>query len=370
MKVKIILLVLIFNIFLINGVLAESNVQNVTLEIHQLWDFSNEIDASVTETIYSNENWTYYDHICFDPNSEFINYFVYKDDFEIPEIRIYRPIIYESTTLECINVPEIFIKKNETIKREYTFLRVSAPCKLYHPYLDRNILTLDNRLFPFDKYYFSLKVKVEDINQKYSADIIFPASFEIDNITITSPISKRLHEDQNIIIFRTGYYHYHEIYTSILNEENKFVGHIPLIEIPTKSQIDNEHYSVQSLNNSYLEIKFLYGRPDLFKMVFFVSILIMLGVTYYSYPLNKKEKINKYLLTIVSIWAGQEGVSFLQGHRPLNLTLFDLTIVIIFIPFIPNLIYLLSRKKSFIFKMLVFLKNWIDNKIVKYKLQK
>ena len=96
MKVKIILLVLIFNIFLINGVLAESNVQNVTLEIHQLWDFSNEIDASVTETIYSNENWTYYDHICFDPNSEFINYFVYKDDFEIPEIRIYRPIIYES----------------------------------------------------------------------------------------------------------------------------------------------------------------------------------------------------------------------------------------------------------------------------------
>ena len=105
-------------------------------------------------------------------------------------------------------------------------------------------------------------------------------------------------------------------------------------------------------------------------MVFFVSILIMLGVTYYSYPLNKKEKINKYLLTIVSIWAGQEGVSFLQGHRPLNLTLFDLTIVIIFIPFIQNLIYLLSRKKSFIFKMLVFLKNWIDNKIVKYKLQK
>lgn len=370
MKVKVILLVLIFTIFLINGVLAESNVQNVTLEIHQLWDFSNEIDASVTETIYSNENWTYYDHICFDSNSEFINYFVYQNDFEIPEIRIYRPIIYESTTLKCINIPEIYIKKNETLKREYTFLRVSAPYKLYNPYLDRNFLTLDNRLFPFDKYYFLLKVKVVDINQKYSADIIFPASFEIDNITITSPIFKRLYEDQNIKTFRTGYYHINEIYTSKSNEENKFVGHIPLIEIPTKSQIDNKLSSIQSQNNSFLEIKFSYGRPDLFKMVFIVSILIMLVVTYYSYPLNKKEKTNKYLLTIVSIWAGQEGVSFLQGHRPLNLTLFDLTIVIIFIPFILNLIYLLSRKKSFIFKMLVFLKNWIDNKIVKYKLQK
>ena len=372
MKVKVILLVLIFTIFLINGVLAESNVQNVTLEIHQLWDFSNEIDASVTETIYSNENWTYYDHICFDSNSEFINYFVYQNDFEIPEIRIYRPIIYESTTLKCINFPEIFITKNETLKREYTFLRVSTPHKYYSQYLDRNILTRDNRLFPYDKYYFSLKVQVVDINKKYSADIIFPASFEIDNITIICPVYKLLHEDQNIEIYRTGYYHYdiNEIYTSKSNEENKFVVHIPLIEIPTKSQIDNEHSSIQSQNNSDLEIKFSYVRPYLFKMVFIVSILIMLGVTYYSYPLNQKEKTNKYLLTIVSIWAGQEGVSFLQGHRPLNLTLFDLTIVIIFIPFIPNLKYLLSRKKSFIFKMLVFLKNWIDNKIVKYKLQK
>lgn len=317
MKFKIILFILLFTILSLNSVKAESNPQNITLRLHQVWDFSSEIDADVTDIISTNQDWIIPGNIGITQNSEVVDYFVYLNNSNsFPEITIFRP-----TNDTVVEAPDYLLTKNKTLIKKYTFLRASTSTKF--AYFD-----LDNFFFPFDEYNFLFVLPVKDYNQKYSADIIFPASFEIKNVSISSPFIG-FYKDERISFTVAGILNRKQILESKSIEEYKFRAYIPEINVLNRAQVDKKFGQAQDPNINFLLVKYTYGRPTFFMLIFFISIVFMFLVTYLSHPLSNKSKseIKQYSLTIGSIWAGQEGVSFLQGHRPLSITLYDFTIV-------------------------------------------
>lgn len=354
MKVKIILLFFLFLVFSLNSAKAESNAQNVTIQLHQILDFSSETDATVTDIIRTNEDWNISGNIGLATNIEVVDYFVYIDDSNNPPvIAIYRPTIGNS-----VQVQNLLLEKNKTLIRKYTILGVSKPTQTNFTrfiYFERG-----RRFFPLDEYNFLLTLPVQDYNQNYSADIIFPSSFEIINgsVFISRPcIEQRKKED--ILLTVAGICQRDKIPESKSIEEYKYKTFIPLEEIPNSAQ-GKYFQHTQNPNKNYLEIKYSYGRPFLFKLIFFISLGFMFLVTYLSYPLSK-EKISNYLVTIGSIWAAQESVSLLQGHRPLELTLYDYTIVVILIPLFLHLTSLAPRFRVFIQKKIRYTKQKLKN---------
>ncbi len=127
-------------------------------------------------------------------------------------------------------------------------------------------------------------------------------------------------------------------------EEYKYIAYVPLRDIPNSNTAQAKYFEhTQNPSKNGLTLEFIYGRPMLFIQIYFISIIFMFLITYLSYPLSNKGDIKQYFLTIGSIWAGQEGVSFLQGHRPLSLTLYDYTIV-----FILTCVVIIYRKPLFL----------------------
>src|SRR5665811_853771 len=120
MKVKIILILILF--FLLNSAKGEQNPQNITIELHQVLEFSSETDATVIDTIRTNENWII--PIGSDTeNSTIVNYFIYIDDpNSLPIITLYRP-----TRENRIPPSDYNLSKNKTLIRKYTILHASSP---------------------------------------------------------------------------------------------------------------------------------------------------------------------------------------------------------------------------------------------------
>lgn len=316
MKIKMsLLIILILIVISLSNVKAESDIQNTTIQFHQIWDFSSEIDADVTDIISTNHDWIIPGNIGITQNSEVVNYFAYLNNSDsFPETTIFRPTIDN-----VVQAPDYLLTKNKTLIKKYTFLRASTSNKF--AYFD-----LDNFFFPFDEYNFMFVLPVKDYNQKYSADIIFPASFEIKNVDISSPFIG-LYKDEKISFTVAGILNRKQILESKSIEEYKFRAYIPEINVLNRAQVNEKLGKAQDPNINYLLVKYTYGRPTLFKLVFIISLVLMLLITYLMYSFKNKQEIIHYSLTIGSIWAGQEGVSFLQGHRPLSITLYDFTIV-------------------------------------------
>ena len=342
MNIRIILLFLLFIVLSLNSVNAESNPQNITIRLHQVWEFSSETDASVTDIISTNEDWIIPATIGLIQDSEVLNYFIYYDNpNSLPENTIFRPTIDN-----IVQVPDDILIKNKTLFKKYTFLHASTPTKFAN-------FDLNNFFFPFDEYNFLFVLPVKDYNQKYSADIIFPPSFEIKNVSMSSPFVA-FYKDENISFNVAGILNRKKILKSKSIEEYKFRAYIPEINVLNRAQVNDKFAEVQEPNINYLRVKYTYGRPTLFILVFVISLVLMLLITYLSYPLKNNQEIIKYSLTIGSIWVGQEGVSFLQGHRPLSITLYDYTIVFILIcviiiyrsPLLLNLKDFITSKKN------------------------
>lgn len=435
MKVKIILLVLLI-IVSSNNVYAKSDAQDITLEFHQNWYFLNENDALVTETISTNEDLDIPSGIGLAQNIEVVDYSAYLDDpNSLPVNTSYRP----KKDGNGIHVPNFRLLKNRTFIRKFTFLQVSNPVNFSY-------FNLTTFYFPFDKYNFLLVIPMMDYSQNYSADIIFPASFEIEkNLTIYYPfvefiggfsfswddIGNQGNDDEKLeeflqlyidwvktakidkidnktirvskginyislilndektkatlkiddgrtdeltaktengklniypfMVFRAG----HKIPKSGLLksksiEEYKYTAYVPEMYIPDNSQ------SKFFPQEPFAKINFTYGRPDLFKLIFFISLGFMFLVTYLLNPLKDKEQIKSYLLTMGSIWSVQEGVSFLQGHRPLELTLYDYTILIILIPLFLHLKSLAPPFKVLIQNKIISTKQKLKNMYEKF----
>jgi hypothetical protein len=95
----------------------------------------------------------------------------------------------------------------------------------------------------------------------------------------------------------------------------------------------NDSHNLE-LRNYNQTVEFVYGRPQMYIILFFLSIMAMVIVIILSYPIDNKKKVLKACSYMGSIWIAQEGVIFLQGHRPLEFTLYDATISLISIPFI------------------------------------
>lgn len=177
--------------------------------------------------------------------------------------------------------------------------------------------------FPFDRYYFLFVLPMMNYSQDYSADIIFPASFEIMDINPSPnyPCIVGQEEVEGIKFTLAGICE-NKILASKSIEEYKYTVYVLKMHLQNSSQ--SKYFQ---LSKSYAIVNFIYGRPNLFNNIFFISLFFIFLVTCLSYPLKDKEKIKNYLLQIGSVWTAQEGVSFLQGHRPLELTLYDLTII-------------------------------------------
>lgn len=355
MKIKIILVIFLFLAFSLNGVKAESNAQNVTIQLHQIWDFSSETDATVTDIFRTNEDWTIPGGIGLIPNAEVMDYFEYLDDFNSSPISsIYRP-----TKENRVQVGNYNLSKNRTFISKFKILGFSQPTKFFIFYLDR-------AFFPFDEYNFLFGLPVQDYNQNYSADIIFPSSFEIidSSVLISRPCVEQWKKEE-ILLTMAGICQRKKLPESKSIEEYKYKAFIPLEEIPNSAQREYLQHT-QNPNKNYLLIKYSYGRPFLFKLIFFISIGFMFLVTYLSNPLKGKEKIKSYLLTMGSIWSVQEGISFLQGHRPLELTLYDYTILIILIPLFLHLKSLAPPFKVLIQNKIIYTKQKLKNVYEKF----
>lgn len=415
MKNKIVLLVLLITISSHN-VYAKSDAHDITLEIHQNWYFLNENDSSVTETLSTNEDLDIPSDIGVDENIEVVNYFAYLDDpNSLPVNTSYRP----KKDGNLIHLPNFRLLKNRTLIRKFTFLQISKSVNFSY-------FNLTTFYFPFDKYNFSLVIPMMGYGQNYSADIIFPASFEIEETNIYYPfvepiggfwfswddlgnqgnddvklrqflqlynidwvntasierindktirvwngiplslihsLSLTLNDEKTnailiiddgrtdklnakrengklniypIKVFGAGH-KIPKISISKSIEEYKYTAYVSQMYIPDISQVNFFP------NKPNAETSFTYGRPDLFKNIFKISLIFMILVTIFLYPLKDKEKMKNYLLSIGGIWAAQEGVVFLQGHRPLELTLYDFTIL-------PPVIYLVICIAIYYFK--------------------
>lgn len=362
MKFKLILS-LLFVVFLLNPTQGETE-ENITVEIHQIWDFFNNKDASVTEIITSNGDINISGNIEFQDGSHIYDYFVYiNDSNNLPETTIYRPTIKNR-----MEVPTLSLIKNKKMIRKYTFFGISQPEKIN--LTDSISFEIGAQWFPLDEYNFLLSLPVREYYQIYSANIIFPASFKIKNssVDIISPVIQQTEFKNGILMTFSGLYRQKKMPESYIIEEYKYKTYIPLKKIPNLYQINKYPRQNQTSNKNYLKINYTYERPFLFKLIFGISIILMGLVTYLSIPLNSVKKKKNYLLTMVSIWAGQEGVSFLQGHRPLEITLYDFTIVIILLPlfiyciiFIKKLYFASLRKTNYLIKFLNNLihKSWV-----------
>lgn len=337
MKYKLILL-LLFVVFLLNPTHGETE-ENITVEIHQKWNFFNNKDASVTEIITSNGDINISGNVGFQENSKVFDYFVYINGSNShPETIIYRP-----TVGKVIEVPNISLMENKKIIRKYTVLNISKPTTIDFT----KFIHIEKGLswFPFDGYIFEYYYPVNNYNQSYIIDIIFPASFKIKDSIIFSrqPIIDPVQIEGDWYVFG-DLSAWEEMPESYIIEEYKYKAYVPLKNLPNSILINKYTWDTQDINHKFLRIKYTYERPYLFKLIFLISISLMLLVYNFSIPLNTNTKRKTFLLTITSIWVGQEGVSFLQGHRPLDILLYDLTIFIVFLIIFVNE-YISSTKK-------------------------
>lgn len=337
MKFKLIILLLCV-VFLLNPTQGETE-ENITVEIHQIWDFFNNKDASVTEIITSNGDINISGNIGFQENSNIFDYFVYINDSNShPETIIYRP-----TVGKVIDVPNISLMENKKIIRKYTVLNISKPTTFEFT----KFIHIKKGLswFPFDSYIFEYYFPVNSYNQSYSSDIIFPASFKIEDGYVKSrqPIIETQKIGGEWITF-TSEYRIEKIPESYIIEDYQYKAYVPLKNIPNTILIKKHNGNIKDITYKFLRMKYVYERPFLFKLIFGISISLMLLVYHFSIPLNTNTKRKTFLLTITSIWVGQEGVSFLQGHRPLDILFYDLTIFIVFLIIFVNE-YLSSTKK-------------------------
>lgn len=240
--------------------------------------------------------------------------------------------------------------KVKGIHSNYTFVS-----KLF---TDLGLRMDEERYYPFDKYNLTMWTSLFPFNfLEQSAKVSLPPSYDFtfNKSSFTCPLlSKRVL--YNIIENKTsnetkqkelmkvamfGYYQY-------LASQQTFLEQISGIEKNVKpfgdivcSPLDEEIKEwvkwYWNMTSDFNEVRDLrtgvyiyveYGRPELIKFFFWVSIILQLSIAILIMSSNETKiiKTEKILIATFTIWTFQEGLNILSPIiRPLILTVYDLT---------------------------------------------